>query len=130
MTHAPMHIKERSEAIQRAQRALKALGEHPRSSKKELGHARECLNSAPTSGGGVCVWKVMAQAEAMAVRRYGVLGAENHCQLGSARGQSSSRCKAPRSALSGVATLDRHVPAVQARPTDLANRGNSPGKPT
>ena len=34
-----MQMKERSEAIQRAQRALKALGEHPRSRKKELGHA-------------------------------------------------------------------------------------------
>lgn len=43
MTEATMHTKERSEAIGRAQRALKALGEHPRSSKKELGHAREHL---------------------------------------------------------------------------------------
>jgi hypothetical protein len=34
-----MTMMERSEAINRAQRALKALCEHPRSSEKELGHA-------------------------------------------------------------------------------------------
>jgi hypothetical protein len=36
-----MTMKERSQAINRAQRAFKALEEHPRSSQKELGHARE-----------------------------------------------------------------------------------------
>jgi hypothetical protein len=45
MTEATMQTKERSEAIGRAQHALKALGEHPRSSKKELGHARDHLNA-------------------------------------------------------------------------------------
>ena len=39
MTEAPMQMKERSEAIQRAQRALKALGEHPRSSSRARGRA-------------------------------------------------------------------------------------------
>ena len=40
--------KERSEAIGRAQRALKALGEHPRSSKKELG--QRASTSTPATG--------------------------------------------------------------------------------
>ena len=52
MTQATMHVKERAEAIQRAQRALKALGENPRSSKKELGHVREDVKvgSVPPPG--------------------------------------------------------------------------------
>jgi len=47
-----MQMNERAEAIRRAQRALKALGEHPRSSKKELGHAREHLNACYSAGDG------------------------------------------------------------------------------
>ena len=52
-----MHVKERAAAIQRAQRALKALGEHPRSSKKELGHAREHVNACYAHASGEHVWK-------------------------------------------------------------------------
>jgi len=81
MTEATMHTKERSEAIGRAQRALKALGEHPRSSKKELGHAREHLNACYSHGSGEYVWNAVAQVEAMAERRYGVPSAEEHRQL-------------------------------------------------
>lgn len=76
-----MQVKERSEAIGRAQRALKALGEHPRSSKKELGHAREHLNACYSHGSGAYVWNAVAQVEAMAERRYGVPSAEEHRQL-------------------------------------------------
>lgn len=72
MTEATMHVKERSEAIQRAQRALKALGEHPRSSKKELGHAREHINACYAHASSEHVWNAVAQVEAMAERRYGV----------------------------------------------------------
>lgn len=67
-----MQMNERSEAIRRAQRALKALGEHPRSSKKELGHAREHVNACYSHGSGEYVWNAVAQVEAMADRRYGV----------------------------------------------------------
>lgn len=49
---ATMSIIERSQAIGRAQRALKTLEEHPRSSKKELGHAREHLNACYSRGSG------------------------------------------------------------------------------
>jgi hypothetical protein len=81
MTEATMQTKERSEAIGRAQRALKALGEHPRSSKKELGHAREHLNACYSHGSGERVWNAVAQVEAMAERRYGVPSAQEHGQL-------------------------------------------------
>ena len=64
-TQATMHVKERSEAIQRAQRALKALGAHPRSSKKELGHAREHVNACYSHASGEHVWNAVAQVEAM-----------------------------------------------------------------
>jgi hypothetical protein len=81
-----MQTKERSEAIGRAQRALKALGEHPRSSKKELGHAREHLNACYSHGSGEYVWNAVAQVEAMAERRYGVPSTEEHRQLADAAG--------------------------------------------
>ena len=81
-----MQTKERSEAIGRAQRALKALGEHPRSSKKELGHAREHLNACYSHGSGEHVWNAVAQVEAMAERRYGVPSSEEHRQLVDAAG--------------------------------------------
>lgn len=68
---ATMSISERSQAIGRAQRALKALGEHPRSSKKELGHAREHLNACYSHGSGDHVWDAVSKVETMAERRYG-----------------------------------------------------------
>ena len=71
-----MMMNERSEANGRAQRALKALGEHPRSRKKELGHAREHLNACYSNGDGDRVWDSVAKVEAMATRRYGAPSAE------------------------------------------------------
>lgn len=71
-TAATMSISERSQAIGRAQRALKALGEHPRSSQKELGHAREHLNACYSHGSGDHVWDAVSKVETMAERRYGV----------------------------------------------------------
>lgn len=76
-----MQMNERSEAIRRAQRALKALGEHPRSSKKELGHAREHVNACYSHGSGEYVWNAVAQVEAMADRRYGVPSTDEQRQL-------------------------------------------------
>lgn len=69
---ATMSISERSQAIGRTQGALKALGEHPRSSKKELGHAREHLNACYSYGSGDHVWDAVSKVETMAERRYGV----------------------------------------------------------
>ena len=68
---ATMSINERSQAIGRAQRALKALGEHPHSSKKVLGHAREHLNACYSHGSGDHVWDAVSNVETMAERRYG-----------------------------------------------------------
>src|SRR3546814_5331381 len=81
MTETTLQMKERSEAIGRAQRAIKALGEHPRSSKKELGHAREHVNACYSHGSGEYVWNAVAQVEAMAERRYGVRSEEHTSEL-------------------------------------------------
>lgn len=95
-----MQTRERSEAIGRAQRALKALGEHPRSSRKELGHAREHLNACYSHGSGEYVWNAVAQVEAMAERRYGVPSAEEHRQL-------AEPSEEPATAARGRAAEDR-----------------------
>ena len=102
MTEATMQARERSEAIGRAQRALKALGEHPRSSKKELGHAREHLNACYSHGSGEYVCNAVAQVEAMAERRYGVPSAEEHRQL-----VEPSEVEEPATAARGRAAEDR-----------------------
>ena len=117
MTEATMQMKERSEAIGRAQRALKALGEHPRSSKKELGHAREHLNACYSHGSGEYVWNAVAQVEAMAERRYGVPSSEEHRQLVDAAGDLEE----PATAARGRAAEDRAVsPATSAPDVGLA----------
>ena len=103
MTEATIQTRERSEAIGRAQRALKALGEHPRSSKRELGHAREHLNASYSHGSGEYVWDAVAQVEAMAERRYGVPSAEEHRQLV----EPSEDLEEPVTAARGRAAEDR-----------------------
>ena len=65
-------MNDRAQAIGRAERALKALGEHPRSSKKELGHAREQLNACYSVKDSDRVWDAVTRVETMAARRYGV----------------------------------------------------------
>jgi hypothetical protein len=107
MTQEAMQMKERSKAIGRAQRALKALGEHPRSSKKELGHAREHLNACYAHGSSEHVWNAVAQVEAMAERRYGVPSTEEHRQLVDAAGDLEE----PATAARGRAAEDRAVPS-------------------
>jgi hypothetical protein len=69
-------MMERSDAINRAQRALKALGEHPRSSQQELGHAREHLNACYSHGESDQVWDSVTKVEALAERRCGARSAE------------------------------------------------------
>jgi hypothetical protein len=116
MTHATMQVKERSEAIQRAQRALKALGEHPRSSKKELGHAREHVNACYSHGSGEYVWNAVAQVEAMAERRYGVPSTEEQRQQVEAAGEDLEE---PATAARGRANEDRAIPSTSTTTTDV-----------
>ncbi|MDP3967546.1 MAG: hypothetical protein Q8Q02_04645 [Nocardioides sp.] len=104
-------MKERSEAIQRAQRALKALGEHPRSSKKELGHAREHVNACYSHASGEHVWSAVAQVEAMAERRYGVPSTEEQRQQLEAAGEDLEE---PATAARGRAAEDRAIPSTSS----------------
>ena len=106
-----MQINERSEAIRRAQRALKALGEHPRSSKKELGHAREHVNACYSHGSGEYVWNAVAQVEAMAERRYGV----QQRQLI----EATEDIEEPATAARGRAAEDRAIPATTSSTPDV-----------
>lgn len=108
MTETTMQMKERSEAIGRAQRAIKALGEHPRSSKKELGHAREHVNACYSHGSGEYVWNAVAQVEAMAERRYGVPSTEEQRQLA----EATEDIEEPATAARGRAAEDRAIPST------------------
>ncbi|NHC22182.1 hypothetical protein G6553_03215 [Nocardioides sp. IC4_145] len=110
-----MQINERSEAIRRAQRALKALGEHPRSSKKELGHAREHVNACYSHGSGEYVWNAVAQVEAMAERRYGVPSTEEQRQLV----EATEDLEEPATAARGRAAEDRAIPATTSSTPDV-----------
>ena len=116
-----MMMIERTEAINRAQRALKALGEHPRSSKKELGYAREHLNACYSLGSGEYVWNAVAQVEAMAERRYGVPSSEERRQLGDAAGYLEEPAAAGR----GRHAEDHALPTAASVGEDLA-RGPGP----
>ena len=107
-----MQMNERSEAIRRAQRALKALGEHPRSSKKELGHAREHVNACYSHGSGEYVWNAVAQVEAMAERRYGVPSTEEQRQLV----EATEDLEEPATAARGRAAEDRAIPSTSVDP--------------
>ena len=107
-----MQVNERSEAIGRAQRALKALGEHPRSSKRELGHAREHVNACYSRGSGEYVWNAVAQVEAMADRRYGVPSTEEQRQLV----EATEDLEEPATAARGRAAEDRAIPSTSATP--------------
>ena len=107
-----MQMNERSEAIRRAQRALKALGEHPRSSKKQLGHAREQVNACYSHGSGEDVWNAVAQVEAMADRRYGVPSTEEQRQMVGA----TEDLEEDETAARGRAAEDRAIPSTSATP--------------
>ena len=122
MTEAPIQMKERSETIQRAQRALKALGEHPRSSKKELGHAREHVNACYAHASGEHVWNAVAQVEAMAERRYGVPSTEEQRQLV----EASEDLEEPATASRGRAAEDRAIPPTS--PAADVDRAPAPSR--
>ena len=118
-----MQINERSEAIRRAQRALKALGEHPRSSKKELGHAREHVNACYSHSSGEYVWNAVAQVEAMAERRYGV----QQRQLI----EATEDIEEPATAARGRAAEDRAIPATtSSTPVEMQPRWTTASRGT
>lgn len=116
---ATMSISERSQAIGRAQRALKALGEHPRSSKKELGHAREHLNACYSHGSGDHVWDAVSKVETMAERRYGVPSPDEQDHAAES-GREPSDPEEPATHRRGRTAEDRDVP--WATPSDAATR--------
>lgn len=118
-----MQINVRSEAIRRAQRALKALGEHPRSSKKELGHAREHVNACYSHSSGEYVWNAVAQVEAMAERRYGV----QQRQLI----EATEDIEEPATAARGRAAEDRAIPATtSSTPVEMQPRWTTASRGT
>lgn len=121
---AAISISERSQAIGRAQRALKALGEHPRSSKKELGHAREHLNACYSQGSGDHVWDAVSKVETMAERRYGVPSRDEQEQAVESSHETSDP-EEPATHRRGRAGEDRDVPwstppGADARPAPTA----------
>jgi hypothetical protein len=71
-TSTVMPVKDRAEAIGRANRALKALAEHPRVTRKQLGAARERLNDCYRLGDGPNVWQAVAAIEDSAARVHAV----------------------------------------------------------
>ncbi len=123
-----MSINDRTQAIGRAQRALKALGEHPRSSQKELGHAREHLNACYSHGSSDHVWDSVSKVEAMAERRYGVPSAEEQFQgvASSAAAEDLADPEEPAIALRGRAVEDRAVPSATTQPAPGAAANKRP----
>jgi hypothetical protein len=67
-----MSVKERADAIVRAKRALKALAEHPRATRKQLGVAKEQLNDCYRLSEPGAVWAAAQAIEASAAAVYGV----------------------------------------------------------
>jgi len=67
-----MPVKERADAIGRAKRALKALAEHPRATRKQLGAARDRLNDCYRLSDAAAVWAAAQAIEASAAELYGV----------------------------------------------------------
>lgn len=116
---AAMSISERSQAIGRAQRALKALGEHPRSSKKELGHAREHLNACYSHGSGDHVWDAVSKVETMTERRYGVPSPDEQDHTVESSRETSDP-EEPATHRRGRAEEDRDVP--WSTPPDAGTR--------
>lgn len=67
-----MPVKERADAIGRANRALKALAEHPRATRKQLGSARSRLNDCYRLSDSGAVWEAAKAIEVIAAAVYGV----------------------------------------------------------
>lgn len=67
-----MNVDERAAAIKRAKRALKALADHPDSSQRHLGTARDRLNDCYRLSDSESVWAAVRDTEAAAASVYGV----------------------------------------------------------
>jgi hypothetical protein len=67
-----MEIDERASAIKRAKRALKALADHPDTSQRQLGAARDRLNDCFRLAAGDQVWAAVEDIEAIVAAVYGV----------------------------------------------------------
>lgn len=96
-----MKIHERAAAITRAKRALKALADHPDTSQRQLGAARECLNGCLRLGEADKVWAAVRDIEAKVAAVYGVPQADE---------------PVPRGAIRWVSPRDRGRPAKPRRP--------------
>ena len=67
-----MRIDERTTAIRRAKRALKALTEHPDTTRQQLGAARDRLNDCYRLTDADRVWEAVGNIETIAAAVYGV----------------------------------------------------------
>ena len=89
-TSTVMPVKERAAAIARANRALKALAEHPRATRKQLGTARDRLNDCYRLAEPSTVWEAVLDIEASAAALYG------EPDVGEPREQVARRWVSPR----------------------------------
>ena len=71
-TRTVMPVKDRAAAIGRASRALKALAEHPRATRKQFGSGRERLNDCYRLAEPSAVWEAVLDIKASAAALYGV----------------------------------------------------------
>jgi hypothetical protein len=67
-----MTIGQRANAIKRAKRALKALADHPDTSQRQLGAARDRLNDCFQMADADQVWAAVEDIEAIVAAAYGV----------------------------------------------------------
>lgn len=67
-----MSVEDRAVAIKRAQRALKAVADHPDSTQRQLGACREGLNACFRLADPAAVWQAVRSVEAVATAVYGV----------------------------------------------------------
>ena len=80
-----MRIYERAAAVKRVKRALKALANHPDTSQRQLGTARERFNDCLRLGDSDAVWAAVVDAEATAAAIYGVPQDDESVQRGASR---------------------------------------------
>lgn len=96
-----MKIDERAAAITRSKRALKALADHPDTSQRQLGVARERLNDCLRLGDTDTVWAAVRDIEAKVAAVYGVPQDDE---------------PAPRRAVRWISPRDRGRPSKPRRP--------------
>jgi hypothetical protein len=80
-----MSITERAEAISRAKRALKAIADHPRSTRRQLAAARAQLNDCYRLADRAAVLAAAQAIEASAAAVYGVPKGDEPSAVGVSR---------------------------------------------